>query len=100
MNYRNVRSQNKVSSRLIHGLPHIRNPRMCGAPTMEGLSVVPTGLGIPIVGIVVTFVPGNGLDIYAALGSACRLVSGRQRPIRLCMTANDSGHEAEMIFEN
>ena len=27
-------------------------------------------------------------------GSAYRLISGRERPSRLCMTANDSGHEA------
>jgi len=31
-------------------------------------TVPPSGHGIPIVGIVVTFVPENELDIYAALG--------------------------------
>jgi hypothetical protein len=40
---------------------------MYGASVMEGLSAVPTGLGIPIVGIVVTFVLENRLDIYTAL---------------------------------
>ncbi len=45
-------------------------------------------------GTLVTFVPENVLDIYAASGSAYRLVSGYQRPYRLCMTADDGGHEA------
>ncbi len=51
-------------------------------------------------GIVVTFVPENRLDIYAALGFTYRLVSGRQHPSRLGMTADDGRRETEMFFEN
>ena len=47
----------------------------------------------PIVGIVVTFVPENGLTSTPCEGSGYRLVSGRQRPNRLVVTANNGGHE-------
>ncbi len=78
--------------------PHIRNPRMCGAPVMEGLSAVPSGIGIPIAGIVVTFVRENGLTSMLRQGPAYRLVSGRQRPNHLGMTADDGGHEAGNVL--
>ena len=68
------------------------------APVMEGLSAVPSGIGIPIAGIVVTFVRENGLTSMLRQGPAYRLVSGRQRPNHLGMTADDGGHEAENVL--